>query len=286
MILQSEIAEVAEKTGVTKSTIDKDWVLGHFVNAIFNAKELSNILIFKGGTCLRKCYFDNYRFSEDLDFTAIIEDFVLDQEVLEGLCEQIESTIGIKLHIENLKELEFNGKKTGFQANIKFWGADHSRNQRPPEPVRWQTKIKIETILFEKMLFEPQRRNIIHPYSDVARISTQAICYDLNEVMSEKMRAMIQRSYTAPRDYYDVWFLSKNHVFDWEEVKKAFLEKMKFKDLTFEHTNQFINEKVEKTLKKHWGNSLGAHLPEGQLPKSIEVLNDLRILLDKIFKDP
>ena len=25
--------------------------------------------IFKGGTCLKKCYFDTYRFSEDLDFT-------------------------------------------------------------------------------------------------------------------------------------------------------------------------------------------------------------------------
>jgi len=24
---------------------------------------------FKGGTCLKKCYFETYRFSEDLDFT-------------------------------------------------------------------------------------------------------------------------------------------------------------------------------------------------------------------------
>jgi predicted nucleotidyltransferase component of viral defense system len=28
-------------------------------------------LVFKGGTCLRKFYFDGYRFSEDLDFTAV-----------------------------------------------------------------------------------------------------------------------------------------------------------------------------------------------------------------------
>jgi len=30
---------------------------------------LNSTLAFKGGTCLRRCYFGEYRFSEDLDFT-------------------------------------------------------------------------------------------------------------------------------------------------------------------------------------------------------------------------
>ncbi|MBW6474015.1 MAG: nucleotidyl transferase AbiEii/AbiGii toxin family protein [Anaerolineaceae bacterium] len=33
--------------------------------------DLDKNLVFKGGTCLRKCYFPDYRFSENLDFTAI-----------------------------------------------------------------------------------------------------------------------------------------------------------------------------------------------------------------------
>lgn len=284
MLYQKEIADIAEKTGVTKSTIDKDWVLGHFVNAIFNFEPFRKQLIFKGGTCLRKCYYENYRFSEDLDFTAIQKNFVLNHKSLEKLCENVTNSIGVKLHIKNLKELKHKGQKTGFQATIKFWGADHSRNQKPPEPARWQTKIKIETILFEKLLFKPLNKNIIHPYSDADKINTQAVCYSLKEVMSEKLRAMIQRSYTAPRDYYDVWYLSKTHVFDHNEIREAFLEKMKYKGLTFESTTQFINEKAENILKKHWENALGSHLPDGLLPKSNEVLKDLQIMLDKLFK--
>ena len=27
--------------------------------------------VFKGGTCLRKCYYETFRFSEDLDFTIV-----------------------------------------------------------------------------------------------------------------------------------------------------------------------------------------------------------------------
>jgi predicted nucleotidyltransferase component of viral defense system len=38
------------------------------------------VLIFKGGTCLRKCYFPNYRFSEDLDFTSTDATFELTEE--------------------------------------------------------------------------------------------------------------------------------------------------------------------------------------------------------------
>ncbi|HEY0410225.1 MAG TPA: nucleotidyl transferase AbiEii/AbiGii toxin family protein [Candidatus Dormibacteraeota bacterium] len=32
---------------------------------------LCELLDRKGGTCLRKCYYETYRFSEDLDFTLV-----------------------------------------------------------------------------------------------------------------------------------------------------------------------------------------------------------------------
>ena len=80
MILQREITAIAAKAGVSKTTIDKDWVLGHFIDAIFSIKELKDVLIFKGGTCLKKCYFPDYRFSEDLDFTATDQQFMLTAE--------------------------------------------------------------------------------------------------------------------------------------------------------------------------------------------------------------
>jgi len=68
MILQKEIVTIAAQKGVVKSTIDKDWALGHFIDAIFSITELRQKLIFKGGTCLKKMLhsglsiFRRYRF--------------------------------------------------------------------------------------------------------------------------------------------------------------------------------------------------------------------------------
>ena len=153
MILKKEIEQLAEQQGVAKSTIDKDWVLGHFIDAIFSVEDCRKHLVFKGGTCLRKCYFPDYRFSEDLDFTATNPDFILDKKLLTQITDLVTGRTEIPLHIQEIKPLRHNNKSMGFQTFIKFWGADHPKNQTPPESSRWQTGIKIEITLFEKILF-------------------------------------------------------------------------------------------------------------------------------------
>lgn len=83
MILQREILQRAQEWKVPPDTVDKDYVLGHFLS-VFTA-HYKEELAFKGGTCLRKCYIENYRFSEDLDFTALDKNFVLDQKTLQSI---------------------------------------------------------------------------------------------------------------------------------------------------------------------------------------------------------
>jgi predicted nucleotidyltransferase component of viral defense system len=51
--------------------VDLDYSLGWFIAALYSANEIGTSLRFKGDTCLCKCYFSDYRFSEDLDFTAM-----------------------------------------------------------------------------------------------------------------------------------------------------------------------------------------------------------------------
>jgi len=51
--------------------IEKDYVLGWVLDATAAEPALAQTWIFKGGTCLRKCYYETYRFSEDLDFTIL-----------------------------------------------------------------------------------------------------------------------------------------------------------------------------------------------------------------------
>ena len=161
MILQREIAAIAEKTGVSKTTIDKDWVLGHFIDAIYSVKELKDILVFKGGTCLKKCYFPDYRFSEDLDFTATDEKFNLTTEIFGKVVALVTERTGLACQITSFRDLVFKDVKTGYEIIVKYWGADHQFNSAVPPLERWQTGIKIEIILYELLLLEPAKRTLM-----------------------------------------------------------------------------------------------------------------------------
>jgi len=70
MISEAEIRRFAAAAKVDPMVIDLDYSLGWFLLGMLKTGDLFGSLIFKGGTCLRKCYFPDYRFSEDLDFTA------------------------------------------------------------------------------------------------------------------------------------------------------------------------------------------------------------------------
>lgn len=65
MIDKHEILKAAKSLGLQPSTVEKDYVLGWVLMAIQRNPDSQGKWIFKGGTCLKKCFFDNYRFSED-----------------------------------------------------------------------------------------------------------------------------------------------------------------------------------------------------------------------------
>jgi len=287
MISKNEINKIATEKQVKTSTIDKDWVLGHFVDTIFSIPECRKDLIFKGGTCLKKCRLPDYRFSEDLDFTSKNEHFVFDLPLMKKIISLVTNRTKIPVNIQSLDNLYFNDKLTGYSARVKYWGADHRKDQQPPEPQRWLTSIKIEIILYEKMCFEAEKATVFHQYSDTLTVNAENIpIYSINEVLSEKLRTLIQRSYSAPRDYYDIWYLSKNiKNIDWNAVVEAFLVKTTFKNLEFSGITQLINPDNDKILLSAWKNSLGRQIEANKLPDYYSVRNDLLVLFNKIFEN-
>lgn len=54
---------------------------GYFLQFLKN-EILYNSLAFKGGTVLKKVYFEDYRFSEDLDFT-LIDETVSNEQIMQ-----------------------------------------------------------------------------------------------------------------------------------------------------------------------------------------------------------
>jgi predicted nucleotidyltransferase component of viral defense system len=265
----------------------KLWPLAtiNIIDAIFSIPELRQKLIFKGGTCLKKCYIPDYRFSEDLDFTSTDKDFKLTRKHLNVIAILLKQRVEIPTHIESLKELKYNNKLTGYEAIMKFWGSDHPRNEAPPPPQRWQTRVKIEIILFELVLFPVSKRDVNHNYSDkLTENALQVPCYSFEEILAEKIRSLIQRSYTAPRDFYDIWYLSKHFPeLEYKPIVDAFHKKLAFKRHTFTGIGQLINPKNDKQLSAAWKNSL-VHQITGELPYYENVKNDLYLFFTKHLK--
>ena len=71
MIPKQELLDLATDFGLQPNVIEKDYALGWMLAAFGEHPDTRDTWLFKGGTCLKKCFFETYRFSEDLDFTLL-----------------------------------------------------------------------------------------------------------------------------------------------------------------------------------------------------------------------
>jgi hypothetical protein len=80
--------------------LERDYCLAWFLVGLGQSR-LGQILIFKGGTALKRCHFGDYRFSEDLDFTlARPAEFAEIREGLEEVFERVAQASGIRFAFE------------------------------------------------------------------------------------------------------------------------------------------------------------------------------------------
>lgn len=244
-------------------------------------------LIFKGGTCLRKCYFPDYRFSEDLDFTLTDNAFIINEKTINEILNEITQGTGIMFSDPGIEKILFRNTHLGYSILIRYWGADHRRDHLPPvDRARWMTAIKIEMTWYENVVFPVTPRKIMHDFSDIQLIKYEYIpCYDIHEIMAEKLRALIQRSYPAPRDYYDLWYISKNvpHL-NWDLISEAFVIKARFKSVSFDKLNDFFREERMMRSARAWRGSLGNHLSDVNLPPFKLVIDELFEILSLNFR--
>ena len=108
MIDRREILDNAGTLGLLPQVVEKDYVLSWVLAGIYRHAVLAESWIFKGGTCLKKCYFETYRFSEDLDFT-LTDPTHIDHDFLVGVFgnvgEWVYEQTGIEIP-EELREFE------------------------------------------------------------------------------------------------------------------------------------------------------------------------------------
>jgi predicted nucleotidyltransferase component of viral defense system len=200
MIDRREILEAASSFSLLPNVVEKDYALGWILAGIDANAELSQGWIFKGGTCLKKCYFETYRFSEDLDFT-LRDEAHIDEEFLRSVFEEIAGWVSEQsgLNIPS-DQLEFDIYKNP-RGRLNCEGKIAYRGPISPTSGGWP-KIKLDLTADEKLVLPSVRREVFHPYTDRPEGGIWANCYAYEEAFGEKLRALGER--TRPRDLYDV----------------------------------------------------------------------------------
>ena len=257
MIARTEILRLADTLGLEARVIEKDYVLGWVLHGITRDPVIGPSWVFKGGTCLKKCYFETYRFSEDLDFTVtdpaqLDEGFLLERFGM--ICAQLYDETGIEIPAEMLRFKVWDnkrGKRAG-EGKLAYRGPIAPRGRDLP-------RIKLDLTTDETLVLPPAIRPVTHVYSDVPAEGMTTRCYCFEEVFGEKIRALGERS--RPRDLYDVINLFRNGEVGVAAavIRDVVRQKCAFKSVSFPTLEVLATFRDE--LVGEWDNMLGHQLP-------------------------
>lgn len=253
MIKQSEIKNISRQYVVPISTIERDYTQNWILSSLPK-------MAFKGGTCLRKVYFKEYRFSDDLDFTLLEETDIanLEDKILNAI-QQAKT----RSNIDFTNEINSKEVKNGYSFDIYF---------RITRVTGSPLKIKLDITKNENehIIDRIAQKVINHPYSD--KLDTKVLAYSLDEIFAEKTRSLFER--TRPRDIYDVWYLSKQTDFD----TALFYKKCEYKKVE-PNIKELTNRKTK--FENAWDASLRHQLPG--LPSATDVFEIVIDFLKKML---
>ncbi len=247
MIKPGEIQKRANLVGVRDQQIEKDYILSWILWGVANHEQLSKILVFKGGTVLKKVYFEDYRFSEDLDFTLLDNEIANEQifDWFKETFEEIKEEANIPLEIIDDNEHEDGGINfyIGYVGPLGGFG----NNKR----------VKVDISRSENLEFEPVIKNAVVEYSDLE--DYKLLCYSLEELLVEKLRCTMQRM--QPRDYYDIWYLVEVEGMDVEYYTAEFRKKCESKELKPEDFHNKLEQKTPQ-YKARWKKSMSDQIKD------------------------
>ena len=202
MIDKREILETASALRLLPHVVEKDYVLGWLLAGINAHPALATSWVFKGGTCLKKCYFETYRFSEDLDFTlrdeSLIDEGFL-RRVFGDVIAWVADESGLVLPADQLGfDIYRNPRgRLSCQGKVGYRGP-----VSPGSSAGGWPKIKLDLTADEHLVLPAVRCEVFHPYTDRPGNGMWINSYAYEEAFGEKLRALGER--TRPRDLYDV----------------------------------------------------------------------------------
>ena len=198
VIEETEISAKSEELGVHTSNVQRDYVFGWLLAALFEpSNPLRDTLILKGGNCFRKGYFERARYSNDLDFSTEVG--VDPAGLVEGLkqaCQFAADRSGVEFLIDDsrVQEISLADQETRmFDARVyfkSFYAAEDFR-----------LRVSMDVKEYDRIFLPVQSRRLIHAYSDHQQCAATIRCFKLEELLASKLKALLQRRHSP--DLYD-----------------------------------------------------------------------------------
>ena len=277
--LRTRLQEARRRLGIPWEVLERDYLLSWVLAGIDRTPVLRDTLVFKGGTALRKCYFGDYRFSEDLDFSALqgvptgkeMERLV--GEVCEAAVRLLDEYTPVEIACERYMEREPHpGGQEAFAIRARF-----------PWHSRLQTRVMIEVTVDERVLLPAEKRQVIHEYGEP--LDAEVKVYSLEEIVAEKLRALLQQaemferrgwSRSRARDYYDLWRVLGTYgdQMDLVGFDSLLREKCAIRGVGFTRPEDFFHNAMLAYVEETWEQWLGPLVPG--LPSFDTVISGLQ----------
>ena len=226
MIGKEEIDRTSAELGVHTSNVQRDYVFGWLLCAVYSQSQLGQHLVLKGGNSLRKGYFPFGRYSGDLDFSAnrnIPTDWLATE--LNRACEFVRRAAGVQFDtsrtISRAKrgaddDLEIVEARVYFR---DFYGQESSMT----------ISVRMDVTEWDRLYLPVQARRLIHAYSDFQECQAELRCVKLEEQLASKMKCLLQRRHVA--DLFDLIYSTIIHhdfAVNRTEIVSTFLRKTIF----------------------------------------------------------
>ena len=247
-VLSNRLARAGGRR-VPEAVLERDYCLAWFLVGL-SRTELCNQLVFKGGTALKRCYFADYRFSEDLDFSLAGE--ISFKSILAGLEDvyaEVKQSSGIVFAF-------LRNDRTSHLNSHSFY-----LSYEGPLPAASPKEVKVDITIKERFAFPIEDRPVLQGYDEYADIppGNKVRVYSLDEICVEKFLALTDRSRNEPRDLYDFWYLTSNKHVDLSMLLPAINSKLEFRGRL---PNSMIEDfkKKEARYSKLWSHRLSAQM--------------------------
>lgn len=227
MIDQREIDSKSDELGVPTSDVQRDYVFGWLLAGLYDERNPGRSqLILKGGNAFRKGYFENGRYSNDLDFSTVssIDPELLHQCITQA-CHFASERSGVQFFTDRTKIDEVHLARPDRSDDIQMYQARvYFRSFYGEETIT--LKVKLDVKEFDLILLPIQNRQLIHSYTDREQCRATLRCQKLEELLASKLRAMLQRQHSPDLfDFIYSIFFQKALAVSRLEVVSTFLKK-------------------------------------------------------------